>query len=165
MLLNPSAYLIVCGWYAVAVMCSISYKAHSDSKPLLMNLVRLFGKPYSGIPYWITQLFKNYDAICESVVLDIGTALINFMKRSGMTITNWLPFIVFGSGPKTSIVTDFNGPLAVILVQGVVAAAFTAYFGRIRQNLSQSFKIHLPHVASNTHVAFSGTYVFLPISR
>lgn len=45
-------------------------------------------------------------------------------------------------------------------VVGSVVTSRTAYFGRIRDNLSQSWKHHISMCGSNIPVASSGTHVF-----
>lgn len=49
--------------------------------------------------------------MCDTVILDVGTALVTFEKRSIMTSTNRLMLKVFGSGPRLSIATNANGQL------------------------------------------------------
>lgn len=76
-----------------------------------------------------------------------------------MTSINWLPTRAIGSGLKTSIATNANGPLAGNRCE-VFIAFLTAYHGRIRDSLSQYPKAHLHYRANIISGALSCKYFF-----
>lgn len=87
-------------------------KRKSDPEDLLINCVPLFVNKCVEIPYSIGQLSMKRDAICDAVVLDISTAIVNFEQRYLIISTYRLTFNLFGSGSKMSIATNSNWPLA-----------------------------------------------------
>lgn len=55
-----------------------SKKAFCDSKNLLVNWAHPFVNASEVIPYGVTQFFIHNDAMSFTVVLDVGSAIINF---------------------------------------------------------------------------------------
>lgn len=85
------------------------------------------------------------DAIFVLLVFEIGTANMNLEYRRVIVNANWLPFIIFGTGPRMSLAKNSNRPLAGKRFKLFVCV----FFARFRAHLRQAVPVVRKMLATN----------------
>lgn len=73
-LLQRSAFPLVCGWYVVVVRFVTQRNVHNVSNVLFTTSGLLSMSRKAGIPYGTAQWSKKIDATCGAAVFDDGFA-------------------------------------------------------------------------------------------
>lgn len=159
-LLKHSACPFVCEQYFVVLKSFVPKKSRIVLKNLLTNCLLLSIDKFAVISHGITQSSIIWDARCKAVGLNVRAAPDNFEYQAFITATIWLPFIVFGSGPRMSNSTIPTRHSSEIVL-GVSAFIICTILGTLVA-IPYSFIYFVLQVSPITLLTYRRKYAFHP---